>query len=163
LATGIALDSVNLNTFLRASGVFLPHKNNEIWAAPSNLSAAISLRSGTGTGARRCRVVVISILLLWGFRRVATPQLYRRLPSERVRSAEQPAKRQRGQSKNLFDLLADAELWHSPDREGFASIAINGHVENWPVRSKSFKLWLLGRYFEETGAVPGGQALVVRF
>lgn len=72
-------------------------------------------------------------------------------------SPERP--RRPRQSENLLDLIADAELWHSPDREAFASISINGHVENWPVRSKSFKLWALGRYYEETGAAPGGQAL----
>jgi putative DNA primase/helicase len=63
------------------------------------------------------------------------------------------------QSENLLELIADAELWHSPDREAFASIAINSHIGNWPVRSKSFRLWALGRYYEATGTAPGGQAL----
>jgi putative DNA primase/helicase len=44
------------------------------------------------------------------------------------------------QSESLLDLIDDAELWHSPDREGFASIPIDGHLEHWAVRSKSFKL-----------------------
>jgi hypothetical protein len=76
-------------------------------------------------------------------------------------AADQPAERLRRprQSESLLDLIDDAELWHSPDRETFASIRINGHIENWAVRSKSFKLWALRRYYESTGAAPGGQAI----
>jgi putative DNA primase/helicase len=76
-------------------------------------------------------------------------------------AADQPAERQRRprQSESLLDLIGVAELWHSSDREAFASIPINGHLEHWAVRSKSFKLWALRRYFEQTGAAPGGQAV----
>ncbi len=76
-------------------------------------------------------------------------------------AADQPGERPRRprQAESLLDLIDDAELWHSSDREAFASITISGHVENWKVRSKSFKLWALRRYFETTGAAPGGQAI----
>jgi putative DNA primase/helicase len=76
-------------------------------------------------------------------------------------AADQPAERQRRprQSESLLGLIDDAELWHSSDREAFASIPINGHIEHWLVRSKTFKLWTLRRYFEQTGAAPGGQAI----
>src|SRR5262249_8083955 len=31
--------------------------------------------------------------------------------------------------------------------------------EHWPVRSRDFRMWLSGRFFEETGGAIGGQAL----
>ena len=36
---------------------------------------------------------------------------------------------------------------------------VNDHRENWPVRSRDFRMWLSGRFFEETGGAIGGQAL----
>jgi len=67
--------------------------------------------------------------------------------------------RRRRQSDNLLDFLPEMELWHSPDREAFATIKVGAHFENWPVRSKDFREWLSGRYFVATGMVPGSQAM----
>jgi putative DNA primase/helicase len=70
------------------------------------------------------------------------------------------APRRPRQSESLLDLLGDdAELWHSPDREPFATISVGDHLEHCSVRSKNFKLWLLKRYYNQTGVAPGGQAL----
>lgn len=59
----------------------------------------------------------------------------------------------------LVGLIGDAELWHSPDRIGFASARINGHVENWEIRTREFRLWLAGHYFVERASAAGGQAM----
>lgn len=67
--------------------------------------------------------------------------------------------RRRRQSDNLLDFLPDVELWHSPDREAFATVKVGDHVENCPVRSKDFREWLSGRYFAATGAAPSSQAM----
>ena len=69
--------------------------------------------------------------------------------------------RKRGPSQRdiLLDVIEGMELWHSPVRDGYASITINGHVEHWPIRSKDFKIWLTGQYFDRTGGAPGGQAI----
>ena len=37
------------------------------------------------------------------------------------------------------------ELWHCPNREPFASVQIDGHLENWAIRSKNFRRWVSGR------------------
>jgi hypothetical protein len=50
----------------------------------------------------------------------------------------------------LLRLTEFVELWHNPRREGFVTLPLNGHRENWSVRSHSFELWLRGRYYEET-------------
>lgn len=52
-----------------------------------------------------------------------------------------------------------ANLWHDANRVAFASYPINGHLENWPIRSRDFRMWLSGRFYEETGGAVGGQAL----
>lgn len=70
------------------------------------------------------------------------------------RRSQRPA--QRDQLAKLADEL---ELWHSPQREPFASVLVDDHLENWPVRSKSLNNWLAGAYFDTTGNVPGAQAL----
>jgi hypothetical protein len=66
--------------------------------------------------------------------------------------------RRRRRSDDLLDFLPEIELWHSPDRDAFATITIGGHVENWPVRSRDFREFLSGRYFAATGTAPGSQA-----
>ena len=71
----------------------------------------------------------------------------------------------RGSSKNpsqatlLVDLAADLELWHTPDEEGFATIQIGEHLENWPIRSSGFKRYLGRRFYLEHGKTPNAQAL----
>ena len=59
----------------------------------------------------------------------------------------------------LLSLLDAIELWHDEDRKAFASIPINNHWENWAVRSKGFKIWLSGRYYDEYNGAIGSQAL----
>ena len=62
------------------------------------------------------------------------------------------------QRDRLIAVLRDAELWHSPDREAFASVAVNGHVEHWAISSRELRIFLAGRYFDACGGAPGGQA-----
>jgi len=50
------------------------------------------------------------------------------------------------------------ELWHSPDRDPYATVPVNGHFENWPVRSKGFRLWLAEQYFRHTARGASSQA-----
>jgi putative DNA primase/helicase len=59
----------------------------------------------------------------------------------------------------LIGLTESVELWHDANRIAYATFPVNDHRENWPVRSRDFRLWLSGRFFEETGGAIGGQAL----
>ena len=68
-------------------------------------------------------------------------------------------KRRPPQRENLVALLEDAEFWHSTDGEAFVTLPIKDYFVNWPVRSRLFKTWLSGRFFEIYGFPPGGQAL----
>ncbi|HRD87317.1 MAG TPA: hypothetical protein PK752_03515 [Accumulibacter sp.] len=62
------------------------------------------------------------------------------------------------QADILIDLAQTADLFHTPDKTGFADVDINGHRETWPIRAKGFRLWLSRRFFEETGGAPGPEA-----
>ena len=66
--------------------------------------------------------------------------------------------RRRRQADELLDFVAEIELWHSPDRDPYATIPVNGHVENWPIRSKGFRLWLAEQYFRHTSRGASSQA-----
>jgi hypothetical protein len=63
------------------------------------------------------------------------------------------------QVKRLLRLGAEAELFHTPAGDLFASIPVNEHVENWPLKSRQFRQWLLRRYYLETQGAPKNQAL----
>jgi hypothetical protein len=56
-------------------------------------------------------------------------------------------------------LESGIELFHDPDQQGWASFRIDGHWENHRVRSRSFQLFLLRTYYQETGKSPGAQAI----
>jgi putative DNA primase/helicase len=59
----------------------------------------------------------------------------------------------------LIDLTDCCELWHDAARSGYATFPVNSHREHWPIRSREFRMWLSGRFYEETGGAIGGQAL----
>ena len=59
----------------------------------------------------------------------------------------------------LIGLTEFVELWHDDNRVAYASFQVGGHHENSPVRSREFRMWLSGRFFEQTGCAIGGQAL----
>jgi hypothetical protein len=63
------------------------------------------------------------------------------------------------QADILVDLAQTAELFHTPDGTCFADVAINGHRETWPIRSKGFRRWLARRFYEETGGAPSSEGL----
>ena len=56
-------------------------------------------------------------------------------------------------------LNSSIDLFHDPDQHGWASIRVDGHRENHPIRSRPFQLFLLRTYYRETGLSPGAQAI----
>lgn len=63
------------------------------------------------------------------------------------------------QAKKLLKIGLGAELFHTPEGEAYATIEINGHKENWALRSKGFKTWISKSYFDKTKTSPSAQAL----
>src|SRR5262249_24532120 len=58
------------------------------------------------------------------------------------------------QADVLIELAAAAELFHDREDVGYARFDVNGHKENWPIRSKGFKRWLARGYYENTQSAP---------
>ena len=63
------------------------------------------------------------------------------------------------QAELLLQASADAELWHTPEFDCYATILVDGHREHWPIRSKGFRRWLLRCYYQAQGMAPGAQAV----
>ena len=61
----------------------------------------------------------------------------------------------------LIGLALDAglELFHDPDQQGWASVRVDAHWENYPIRARAFQLFLLRTYYLDTGESPGAQAI----
>src|ERR1700730_4804202 len=61
----------------------------------------------------------------------------------------------------LIGLASDAglELFHDPDQQGWASVRVDTHWENYPIRARAFQLFLLRIYYLNTGESPGAQAI----
>jgi hypothetical protein len=70
-----------------------------------------------------------------------------------------PEEEKKTQSQILTELAADCEMFHTPENDCYAVISVDGHSENWRVRSQGFRRWLTRQFYWETGKPPGGQAL----
>lgn len=57
------------------------------------------------------------------------------------------------------DAMQQHELWHDPGHNPWASIAIDGHVENWKLHSRRFRRWLARLCHEKHEKSPSSQAL----
>jgi len=66
---------------------------------------------------------------------------------------------QENQVLRLLRLGGEAELFRTPDDEAYATVPVNDHLEDWPVRSRKFRQWLLRRYYSETESAPRAQAV----
>ena len=82
------------------------------------------------------------------------PGTHRPWPRPRTPQEKHPP-----QAGGLLELAAGAELFHTPDHDGFAVIPVNGHLETWPIRSKIFHNWLMRGFYDAQGKPPGSQAL----
>ena len=66
--------------------------------------------------------------------------------------------RKLNQGELLISYADEAELFHAPDGEAYATVDVNGHKETWPLKSKRFTQHLLRRFYTEHGKAPGAQA-----
>ncbi len=63
------------------------------------------------------------------------------------------------QRDKLIACAADADLWHDADGTGYATLAVQDHVEHYLLRSKGFRLWLGYRYYKAHKGAPNAQAV----
>ena len=56
-------------------------------------------------------------------------------------------------------LQSGIEFFHDPEQHGWASVRVDDHWENYPLRSRAFYLFLLRIFYRDTGESPGGRAM----
>ena len=81
---------------------------------------------------------------------------------ENQHSEEDDNKKRRNstQPQTLIKLAEEgAELWKTPDQEGYATVQIGKHKENWPIKSTQFRRWLAGRYWDVLGETANEKAI----
>jgi hypothetical protein len=79
--------------------------------------------------------------------------------AEQRHRAEAGQRRRTPQRDTLIGLTESCELWHDADRIAYATFGVNSHREHWPIRSREFRMWLSGQFYDATGGAVGGQSL----
>jgi hypothetical protein len=63
------------------------------------------------------------------------------------------------QAELLVRCAAEAELFHTPAGDAYATILVEDHRETHPMKAKGFRRWLVRGFFEQYDRPPGAQAL----
>jgi hypothetical protein len=63
------------------------------------------------------------------------------------------------QGDRLVRLGSAGELFRDPLGDAYARVPVGDHLECWPIRSRGFRLWLMGAYYAEREAAPNNEAL----
>jgi hypothetical protein len=87
------------------------------------------------------------------------PRLDRLVEARRKKLGLAKRERQPKAADILIELSDKAQLFHSPDGTGYATIPVGDHVENWAIRSKGFRRWLAREFFAQTSSAPNSDAL----
>lgn len=66
---------------------------------------------------------------------------------------------EQSQATMAANMAVEWDLWHTPAKEGYATIPIDDHQETWAVRSQTFKRYLAMRFFDEEGKAMNSDAL----
>jgi hypothetical protein len=63
------------------------------------------------------------------------------------------------QKEILLNLASALDLFHTSEGEVYAKIPVSNHYETWHVRSKGFRGWLSGLFYQREGKVPNAQSM----
>lgn len=89
-------------------------------------------------------------------------QIEDKQPQENDPAPEAPVvakKARRSQRDILIEITAAHKLWHDAEGNGYVSVGVSGHIENFRIRSAGFKHWLCYEYYLDYQASPSGEAL----
>jgi hypothetical protein len=64
------------------------------------------------------------------------------------------------QVDTLIELAGAADLFRTPDGQGYADIEVNGHRETWALNSQEFAKWMRHEYYEMTESAPSHASMV---
>lgn len=80
-----------------------------------------------------------------------------RKTGEQAKGKEKPERKTAADS--LLNLARQAKYFHTSDKVAYADVWIEGNRHTYAVRSKAFRLWLQGQYYENHGKGIGAQTL----
>jgi hypothetical protein len=63
------------------------------------------------------------------------------------------------QATQLVTLAASAELFHTADGEGYATVPVGHHRETYALRNRTFRRWLSRLFYQDVGTSPSAQAI----
>jgi Domain of unknown function (DUF3854) len=75
---------------------------------------------------------------------------------DRASSGKKP---QKSVAERLLEIGRTATYFQTPDRVAYADIAISGNRHTYAVRSRAFRMWLAGEYFNIEGKGIGSQTM----
>lgn len=81
------------------------------------------------------------------------------LAAAKPRKPAAEGERKPTQSELLIGYAGEAELFHDPNGDGYATVEVDGHRETLPLRSERFKRWLVRRFYVDTSKAPSAQAM----
>jgi len=93
-----------------------------------------------------------------------TKWLERQLPPKHDREARREGGSEHKaptQAQSLVSIAkSGGQFFHTPEGDAYASVRVNGHTENWPVRSEGFKDWLIHSFYDQCSRPPGSRRSV---
>jgi 5S rRNA maturation endonuclease (ribonuclease M5) len=63
------------------------------------------------------------------------------------------------QADALIELAQEAELFHTPGRDGYADLNVGDHRETHRLRSRTFRAWLNHRFYQVRSGAPSSEAM----
>jgi len=85
------------------------------------------------------------------------PPQYREKREKRTGEAE--SRKEGTQASRLMGLVEGIELFHTPEREAYATVPVGSHLETYPVKSRAFREWLAHQFWKAESSVPSSQAI----
>src|SRR5438270_5622710 len=76
----------------------------------------------------------------------------------KITNESQTKRAHKSQATILVGLASEAELFHTREGEPYATIEVKDHKETWHLKSRSFRDWLMQRFYIVESSVPSSQA-----
>ncbi|MBF0510160.1 MAG: toprim domain-containing protein [Deltaproteobacteria bacterium] len=89
------------------------------------------------------------------------PEVVRRQIAEANAPAPKSEKKKKSQADQLIDVFVNngGQLFHDTEKNGYATLRIKDHFENYPLRSRHIKLFLSKAFRSEFKKTPNSQAV----
>jgi hypothetical protein len=66
---------------------------------------------------------------------------------------------EQSQATAAVSMASEWDLWHTPGKDGYATVLVDDHQETWLIRSQTFKRLVAKRFFDQTGTAMNSDAL----